>query len=282
MINTGYQQFNNDNLGITLNVNIGLLKADRLLENRTVFITGAAGGIGFAIAEACVSQGAKVIVTDINEELLSQAKERLGDACACMRFDVLDFDTYDDVLEKAGSFFGKIDCLVNNAGISLHEGDMMNVTVETWDRQLDINLKAPYFLTQAWLRYYKRNEMKNGRIVMLASDTSGMGSSIPYGLAKSGIASMTVGLAKKLITDGIRINAMAPGTTKTKMTDDFTHGEICRATTQGKRVIFPEEIAQTAVFLLSDLSACISGQIIGCTESNICFDNSYREEETNP
>ena len=117
---------------------------------------------------------------------------------------------------------------------------------------------------------------------MMASDTSGMGSSIPYGLAKAGVASLTHGLAKKLITEGIRINAMAPGTTLTPMTDDFTHGEVCRESTQGKRALFPEEIAELCVFLLSDQSACVSGNVFGCSEANICFDNVQRELETNP
>ncbi len=158
----------------------------------------------------------------------------------------------------------------------------MNVTEESWDVQMEINLKAPYFLTQEWIRYYRRKNMKSGRIVMMASDTSGMGSTIPYGLSKAGISSFTYGLAKRLIIDGVRVNAIAPGTTLTPMTDDFTHGEVCRATTQGKRALFPEEIAELCVFLLSDLSTCVSGNVFGCSEANICFNNVEREQETNP
>ena len=278
----GFKKYENSEMGIILNVNIGELACGSLLNGKTVLITGACGGIGFAIAKACISQGAKVIITDINEQRLKEAQALLGDNCKYLVFNVLGFERYASFFHEASELFGDINCLVNNAGISLHEGDFMNVTFDSWDSQLDINLKAPFFLTQEFYKYYNERQIKNGRIVMLASDTSGMGSSIPYGLSKSGIASLTIGLAKKFITDGLRINALAPGTTKTPMTDDFTHGEVCRQTTQGKRVIFPEEIAQSAVFLLSDLSACISGQIIGCTEANICFDNSYREEETNP
>ena len=117
---------------------------------------------------------------------------------------------------------------------------------------------------------------------MMASDTSGMGSSIPYGLSKAALASLTHGLAKKLVTEGVRVNAIAPGTTMTPMTEDLTQGKICRETTQGKRTLFPEEIAEVCIFLLSDLSVCISGNIFGCSESNICFDNINREQETNP
>lgn len=275
-------QYNNSNFGISLTVNIGQLTEGQLLKNKVVLITGATAGIGKAIAKECLSQGAKVIINGRNKELLDACRLEMGSDCAGICADMADINAFSTILETASAFFGDIDCLVNNAGISLHEGDFMNVTEETWDVQFATNLKSPYFLTQAWLKYYRARKMKSGRIVMMASDTSGMGSSIPYGLTKAGIASLTHGLAKKLITEGIRINAVAPGTTLTAMTDDFVHGEICRDTTQGKRVLFPQEIAEVVVFLLSDLSACLSGNIIGCSESNICFDNVNREQETNP
>ena len=281
------QRFSNDKLGIALTVNIGQLSPGRLLQDRVVFITGGTTGIGYQIAQKCVAQGARVIVTGRNQGAIDRARYSLGESCEGILFDVRDFKRYGTLFEEATKYFGNINCLVNNAGISLHEGSFMNVTEHTWDAQLDTNLKAPYFLTQAWLRYYREKQMKLGRILMMASDTSGMGSTIPYGITKAGIASFTRGLAKHIVLEGIRVNAIAPGTTRTAMTEDFTKGEIVRDSTEGKRVLFPEEIAETAVFLLSDLSTCISGQVIGCTESNVCFDNSEwsnlsLEQETNP
>ena len=274
--------FSNPAMGLTVNVNIGRLQPGKLLQDRVILITGATGGIGLKMTEACIAQGAKVIAAGTRQDALDQLERRFEGCCRAVRLDMRDIAAFREMLEKAESFFGPVSCLVNNAGISLHEGDMMNVTEETWDAQMDVNLKGPYFLTQAWLEYYRARRMKWGRILMMASDTSGMGSSIPYGLAKAGIASLTRGLAKKLVTEGIRINALAPGTTLTPMTDDFTHGEVCRPTTQGQRALFPEEIAELAVFLLSDLSTCVSGNVFGCSEANICFDNAYNESETNP
>lgn len=278
MCNT--ETFSNERMNIT--VNIASISSGMLLEGSRILVTGATQGIGYCIARKCIKQGAKVILAGRNEEKLVATKIELGSACEYVLMDMMDIKSFDLCIEKAASFFGPIDCLVNNAGISLHEGDFMNVTEETWDAQFTTNLKGPYFLTQAYLRYYRANNMKRGRILMMASDTSGMGSSIPYGLSKAGIASLTRGLAKKLVTEGIRINALAPGTTLTPMTEDFTHGEVCRETTVGKRALFPKEIAEIAVFLLSDLSTCISGNIFGCSEANICFDNPYNEAETNP
>lgn len=274
--------YENEKTGISVNVNIGHLKPGEILAGHIIFITGATGGMGIQIGKKCIDQGAKVILADIDSEKLSRLERNMGVNSKSICFDMKSVEKFDEILKKADTFFGPIDCLVNNAGISLHEGDFMNVTEKDWDDQFDINLKGPYFLIQAWLRYYRRKNMTSGRIVMMASDTSGMGSSIPYGLSKVGISSLTHGLAKKLITEGIRINAMAPGTTLTPMTENFTHGEVCRPTTIGKRALFPDEIAELCTFLLSDLSTCVSGNIFGCSEANICFNNVEREQETNP
>jgi|WP_296455923.1 3-oxoacyl-[acyl-carrier protein] reductase len=274
--------YNDTQNRISVNVNIGHLTPSELLKGHVILITGATGGMGKAISKKCVTQGAKVILADKEERKLHELQKEIGYASHSVCFDIRDISQYHHVFEDADAFFGNIDCIVNNAGVSYHEGDFMNVTEESWDVQMEINLKAPYFLTQEWIRYYRRKNMKSGRIVMMASDTSGMGSTIPYGLSKAGISSFTYGLAKRLIIDGVRVNAIAPGTTLTPMTDDFTHGEVCRATTQGKRALFPEEIAELCVFLLSDLSTCVSGNVFGCSEANICFNNVEREQETNP
>ena len=276
------KQYSSENGQLILNVNIGYLTAGNLLQNHTILLTGATGGIGSCIAEATVSQGAKIILLGRNRNKLDKLCSKLGENASCICTDLNDVASYDHLIQTAHRFYGPIDSLINNAGISLHEGDFMKVTEQTWDDQLMTNLKSPFFLTQSWVRYYRDQQMKNGRVIMMASDTSGMGSTIPYGLSKAGIASFTYGHAKKLITEGIRVNAIAPGTTLTPMTADFTHGEVCRETTQGKRALFPEEIGQVSVFLLSDLSACVSGNVFGCSEANICFDNIAREQETNP
>lgn len=269
-----------------LNVHIGELSPGAILKGKTVFITGGARGIGYAIAQKCIQQGANVILAGRDRQALYRAKKKMGKACESVVLDMHAVSRFDEVLEQAADYYGDINCLINNAGISLHEGDFMNVTEEGWNEQLNINLKGPFFLTQAWLRYYERKGLKSGRIVMMASDTSGMGSTIPYGISKAGISSFTRGLAKQVIKRGIRVNAIAPGTTKTDMTTDFTKGEIVRDSTQGNRVLFPDEIAEICVFILSDASACMSGNVFGCTEANICFDNTEMsivcECETNP
>jgi len=274
--------YSTENGMINLTVYLGDLLPGQLLKDSIILITGGTSGIGYEIGKQCITQGARVIITGRSKERLEAAEANLGSQCKGFQFDMKDISSFDKLLIDAEKCFGPINCLVNNAGISLHEGDFINVTEETWDEQFLVNLKSPYFLTQAWLRYYRKSHLRTGRIVMMASDTSGMGSSVPYGLTKVGIASLTRGLAKKLVTEGIRINAIAPGTTLTPMTDDLTHGKVIRKTTLGLRTLFPAEIARICVFLLSDLSTCMSGNVFGCSEANICFDNAYQEAETNP
>lgn len=276
------EQYHSNDNQIVLNVNIGVLSVGNLLKGHTVLITGATGGIGSCIAKQCAKQGANVILLGRNQNKLNELCKKLGNKVAHICSDLINISSFHNLLQIADNFFGNVDCLVNNAGISLHEGDFMNVTEDSWDMQFITNLKIPFFLTQSWLRYYRNKNMQSGRIIMVASDTCGMGSTIPYGLSKVGIASFTHGLAKKVITEGIRVNAIAPGTTLTAMTDDLTHGNVCRNTTQGKRVLFPEEIGQLCTLLLSDLTTCVSGNIFGCSEANICFNNIDREQETNP
>ncbi len=276
------ERYLSDDGKIEVNVNIGYLSEGRLLEGKNIFILGASGGIGQSIARACIGQEASVVLAGRNIENLENLSNELGCKARHIKADLTNVSSFAKIIEQADSFFGNLDCVVMAAGISLHEPQMEKVDEKSWDIQFDTNIKGPYFFIQQWVNYYREKRINNGRIVFLASDTSGMGSSIPYGLTKSAVSSLTFGLAKKLITEGIRVNAIAPGTTLTDMTDDFTRGYVGRHTTQGKRVFFPEEIAQVCVFLLSDMSACISGNIIGCTESNICFDNISKEFETNP
>lgn len=279
--------YSKENSKYNLIVNIGELSSGNVLYGRNVLVTGGTRGIGLCIAKKCIKQGANVIITGRKEADLIAVENYLGiEHCKSYLLDVNDIQRFPAFLDEVTQYFGPIDSIVHNAGISLHEGTFSNVDEQSWDRQMNTNLKAPYFLTQAWLDYYESSGLKNGRIVMMASDTSGMGSTLPYGLSKVAISSFVRGLAKHVIRKGIRINAIAPGTTRTQMTEDFTHGEMIRESTEGNRVLFPEEIAEVCVFLLSNAAACISGNVFGCSEANICFDNVTNafcgELETNP
>ena len=163
---------------------------------------------------------------------------------------------------------GRIDCLVNNAGISLHEKSMMEVTLETFDKQLDINLKAPYFLTQNFIKHCIDVHNKKASVVFISSERGLYCDEIPYGLIKAAINSLTRGIARRHVRNGIRVNAIAPGITESDMTiADRTKNMACEYNCGG-RFFLPEEVAETAAFILSDEANCINGEIIACDQGN--------------
>ena len=173
----------------------------------------------------------------------------------------------DDFIKEADDLLGGANVLVNNAGISLHEGTIMDVHYEQFDKQIETNLKGAYFLSQKFLRMYKKKHRNGGSILFLSSERGHYVDDLPYGLIKAAINSLTQGLAKMLIQSNIRINAIAPGITTTDMTgitrDDIYSGEYSTG-----RYYLPEEVAEVACFLVSDASSCLSGQIIICNNGD--------------
>ena len=233
--------------------------SERLLDKRIV-ITGGTGGIGKAMAKRFAEEGAKVLITGRNPETLNQVASSLG--CDALVLDVTHVDTFDEFLHQALAKLGGIDCLVNNAGISLHE-TFQGVTPEGFDQQIATNFKGPFFLSQKVLDYMEKQDIK-GQILFISSETGETADIRPYGLTKAAINSLVQGLAYLYVKRGIRINAIAPGVTASEMTGfDAEKNLYCSYNPNG-RVYLPEEMAEVAAFLLSDVSNCISGQIITC------------------
>lgn len=252
------------------NVNVAQIQYGGILEGKKVLITGGTRGLGFAIAKRCLEEKAKVAITGRTMEGLKEAKEKLGNPknLFLLEHDVRDFAKDDDIVYKARAAMGGIDCLINNAGISIHDIDYATCTEEQWDMQMDTNLKGVYFMTQAYMKYYNEVGKKTGKILNMVSERGLYGDDVPYGLAKRALISYTEGMAKKLITKGVRVNAIAPGVTATDMTGHDPNGNLYRRYAVGKRVLLPEEIAEVTIFLISDASNCISGQTIACNEAN--------------
>lgn len=256
---------------IIVKANISFLSPNKRLENKKILITGGSRGLGYAMAKKFVSEGAEVLITGRNIERLKQVSEELG--CKYILFDSTDFDNIDGFINEAKSLLGQIDVLVNNAGISLHEGNIRNVTKEGYDAQFNTNLKSVYFLSQKFLELYENNHQKNGSILFLSSERGKYVDDIPYGLIKASINSLTQGLSFLLRNSDIRINAAAPGITTTDMTGTTSDNLYSDKYATG-RYYLPEEVAEVACFLISDAAKCISGQIIGC--DNGYNANSYK------
>jgi len=246
---------------VKVTANISYLNPNGRLKGKRIIVTGGSRGIGKAIANKLIKEGAQVIITGRNEESLKKCSEELG--CKYLILDMLDISNFDSFIENAESELGGLDCLVNNAGVSLHEKTFFDVTEETFDVQVNTNFKGPLFLTQAFLNKL-RSKNSSGNVLFISSETGITMDIRPYGYTKAAINSMVQGLAYVLAKDNIRINAIAPGITATEMTGFSADKNLYCQSNMTDRVYLPEEVAELACFLLSDVSGSISGQIIAC------------------
>ncbi len=250
-----------------LKCNVVVSKSAGRLNCKHVLVTGGGRGLGYYIAKKCIEEGAEVLITGRNEDTLKQASKKLN--CKYKRFDVTDIEHVGEFMDSATELLGgRIDCLVNNAGISLHEKGMMEVTPETFNRQIDTNLKGPYFLSQSFIRHCIETDNQNAAIVFVSSERGLYCDEIPYGLTKAAINSLTRGMARRHIRHGIRVNAVAPGITESDMTIADRNSDMTCEYNCGGRFFLPEEVAETVAYLLSDAAGCISGEVIACDQGN--------------
>lgn len=241
-----------------------ILPSDKL-SGKKVIITGGSKGIGEAMAHKFVAEGADVLITGRNEETLRATAEKMN--CKHLVLDVTEVEKFPEFIAKAKEMLGGLDCLVNNAGISLHEPSFFDVTPESYNKQFDTNLKGAFFLTQEFIKVLKAED-KVGNILFISSETGETADFRPYGFTKAAINSLVKGLAYLFAKDGIRVNAIAPGVTASEMTGISKDRDLSYSGNTIGRVYLPEEIAETAAFILSEASSCISGQIIACNNAN--------------
>ena len=244
-----------------ITANIVYLQPDGRLSGKKIIVTGGGKGLGAAMAAKFVAEGASVLISGRNENTLKETAGRIG--CKYLTLDVQDTSVLDKFISDADSMLEGADCLVNNAGISLHEPTFFNVTPETFDAQIATNLRGGFFLTQSFTRLLLK-EKRKGNVLFVSSETGETVDIRPYGFTKAAVNSMVQGLASLFVKDGIRINAVAPGITASDMTGFKADGNLFLAGNATERVYLPEEVAETASFLLSDASGCISGQVIVC------------------
>lgn len=236
------------------------------LSGKTILVTGGSRGIGYYIAKQAIQEGAKVLICARKEEALKKAKEELGDNCNYLVFDVSDVNRIKSFLKDAFDIMGgRIDCLVNNAGISFHEGSFRNVTVEGFEEQFSVNFKGSYFLAKYYIEKVEENKQDSANILFITSERGSFCTEIPYGLSKASIKSFVGSLSRSVYkASNIRVNALAPGVTASDMTGNDINGNYNDENSPIGRIFHPSEMASVACFLLSDNSTCISGETIHC------------------
>jgi 3-oxoacyl-[acyl-carrier protein] reductase len=238
-----------------------------MLSEKVAVVTGASRGIGRSIALALAAQGAKVVASARNTEaldkLVAEIKGQGGDATAVVGDVALDADAA-RLIEQAVAAYGKIDILVNNAGIT-RDGLLLRMKNEDWDAVIDTNLKGAFFCIRAAAKVMSKQ--RSGRIINISSVVGEMGNAgqANYCASKAGLLGLTKSVARELARRNITVNAITPGFIVTDMTDGMTDKAREAMTEQIPlgRLGEAEDIASAVIFLASDQSSYVTGQVLG-------------------
>lgn len=254
--------------GIT-QVQIAQIQHGSILDGKRVLITGGSAGIGLAIAKKCLSEGATVVITGRSETTLQDASAELNSSFLhTLAWDVANISQQDEYLAEAMRLVGgSLDILVNNAGVLGGNRQFLDLSEEVWDQIFSVNAKGLVFLTQRVVcKWLERGQP--GKIINMSSMRGTLGvQDGPYGMSKWGLNGLTHGMGLKLAPHGIIVNGIAPGIIATNsiaiknmnVAENAYLGEV-----PVSRIGLPEEIAEIAIFLMSDAANYIVGQTIVC------------------
>jgi NAD(P)-dependent dehydrogenase (short-subunit alcohol dehydrogenase family) len=239
-----------------------------LLAGKTAVISGAASraGIGLATARLFAAHGAKVAILDLDEAAAQAAADTLGEGHLGLACDVTDAAACKTAAARAIEGFGRVDILINNAGIT-QPLKIMDIVAENWDRVLDVNLRGVLYLSQAFIPHMR--EQKSGSIACMSSVSAQRGGGIfggpHYSAAKAGVLGLAKNMARELGPDGIRVNSVTPGLIQTDITGgmmtDAIRTEILK-NIPVNRLGTAQDVAGAFLFLASDLSSYITGAVI--------------------
>jgi 3-oxoacyl-[acyl-carrier protein] reductase len=237
------------------------------LTGKIAVITGSARGIGKTIAERLASAGASVVISDVMEDAAKATADEFnsrGFEAIAIKADVSNINDTTKLINDTIKRFGKIDIVVNNAGIT-RDTLLIRMSESDWDAVIDVNLKGAFLVSQAAAKVMIKQ--RSGKIVNISSVIGRMGNAgqTNYSASKAGLIGFTKSVAKELASRGITVNAIAPGFIKSEMTDKMAEAakEKIFNLIPLKRLGTPEDVASVTAFLVSDDAAYITGQVIG-------------------
>lgn len=246
--------------------NITLQTTGKRLEGHKILITGGSKGIGYHLAKRFKEEGAQILIVGRDAVALENVSKELG--TEWIQYDLTDIRGLASLVGKAADCLGGLTGLVNNAGLCNIDNGFLNVTEQSYDDQFLLNVKSPFFLTQAFVRYVTEHQVASSSVLFITSERGLYPDDAPYGMTKAAIGNIIAGIARRFALQGVHCNGIAPGVTADtlscpeKVEDLYLKGAV------GKRFILPDELAEVAVFLMSDSSKCISGEIFPCNQAN--------------
>ena len=249
---------------------------DAGLAGKSVVVTGAAGGIGSAVARGFAEAGSKVLLVDIPGSPLADVLKTLtGSGHQILPCDLSDLKGHVNIFEKAAEA-AEVVALAHCAAVLRRRSTLDEVTEEDWDLQIDVNMKATFFLNRTAHAHFKKNGTK-GSIVNFSSQgwwTGGFGGSVVYAGSKGGVVTMTKGLARSFAPDGVRVNAVSPGGVDTSMmTGNQTPEQLASFLTMIPmgRLATPEELVGPVIFLASQASSYVTGTVANVSGGQLMY-----------